>query len=224
MIKKNNFLRERLTNIVKKSIQNSLNTNGFLKKGLTFEKKTQELIYQLKIRISPGKIGELWFCIDFDIVVPPGVSWGFPTNFDIALGGWITHIDPTYKDKTWIILKETDQEWEQQDQVAIEWIRKLLTETVLPFFQNIRTLKDVITVLENEPDSPYEYRFSIPCHGGQAKQWLAYLYYIIGKKEHAIKILDGQIEFFKSPIDKIIKKDLEQLRQQMFFGMNEKTK
>lgn len=186
--------KERCENFIKNGLTPFFKAQGFKKKGNKFVLYGDKLTYAFyplrgKYNSAEDMDFALYFALytrDFD------QKKNISSYVQSLLEGNVARISKnTQCYYSWITFKIEDDEPEKQDQQIKNVLLKDLEEKIMPYVLKLKTVQDVIHLIENTPER--EQFWAIPTRGTQTIRDLAIYYWILGQKQQAIETLDKGI-------------------------------
>ena len=206
-------IKERYQFIIKGGIEQSLKEFGFKKKGTKYKKEGTHLIYAIGFdRPWHNDEDRLSFSVFWEIDGKPDDLKNLPFPFLASFLFGKLERTHTHTKFMGFVIENNDPDWEIKDQEMIHFF-KSITPLALQKILSIRTIQDVITILETTPkeerywEGPTEY---------QILKWIPISYYILGQKKKAVNLLNGFLESLKN---KSWQNGLEELRDKMLSGL-----
>lgn len=210
--------KERYDIIIKEAVSKPLRKYGFKKKGTQYVSETESLIRKIKVSKKWYNTKDyIAFFLEWEVWAQPKILNELPFLFRVnLLRGDLSKMANIQNKYMLIIIEVEDLNYQEKDKKTIKYLGDILKKSV-PILLAFHTIEDVIKKLNTTADE--QVYWETPAQGGQTQDWIACMYYMIGEKEKAIKILDKEIAESQEAKHTAFRENLEKTREQMLSGM-----
>lgn len=187
--------KKRFDIIVQHSVQEVLKRNNFKKNGNNFLYKNDLYKVVTLCKSKWNSSDRLSFIVRWGVFVPNSlIEIPDPkviSEVDCQLRGNLSGMSGnTFED--WIDLSTDDRDPDEKDQETINFLGRLLEDSLLPFFNALQNVDDLIDLLEQDINGKKVWEN--PHSGLEMSECLARLYWLKGDQKKSCAVIDQEIK------------------------------